>query len=221
MQLFKVLNDEQLKLIRDTFEELDWKDGKGSALGAAKDIKNNWQAYPNDEKFGPISEIMQNIVFKTNVKNYMHAKHLMGLRANKYGPGQTYGWHIDMTHMQGHRTDMSFTLFLSDPDTYEGGELVLKSLGSEVKVKPKAGEMIIYNTSLLHQVNPVVSGERLGIVGWVESFVSDDDARLSIFNLSTVLNALQKNVKEEKVTDKKVVEILNQTHSQLLRKFSR
>lgn len=220
MQLFRVLSDEQLEQVRDTFTKLDWKDGKGSARGAAKDIKNNLQAYPKDGNFEQITEIISKTIFTSKIKNYAYAKEVVGLRANKYGPGQTYGWHVDMSHMHGKRTDMSFTLFISDPDTYVGGELMMKTLGSTVSVKPKAGEMVLYPTGVLHQVNPVVEGERLGIVGWIESFIPDDVARMSLFNLSEVLAKLNLHVKDDKPIDKEDSELLNQTYYQLVRRFS-
>jgi PKHD-type hydroxylase len=220
MQLFKILNDEQIDMLRATFCELDWKDGKGSARGSAKDIKNNYQAYPGQDAFKPITEIITKTIFTSKVKNYAFAKEIVGLRANKYGVGQTYGWHVDMSHMNGKRTDMSFTLFLSDPDTYEGGELMMKTLGSSVQVKPKAGEMVIYPTGLLHQVNPVTKGERLGVVGWIESFIPDDDERAALFNLSEILNKLRLHVEKKEDIDRDSYEFMNQTYFQLIRKFS-
>jgi PKHD-type hydroxylase len=220
MQLFKVLNDEQIKMFRETCDKLEWKDGKGSARGAAKDIKKNQQAYPSDKNFKPISDIITKTVFSSMIKNYAFAKEIVGLRANKYGPGETYGWHVDMSHMNGKRTDMSFTLFLSDPDTYVGGELMMKTMGSTVSVKPKAGEMVIYPTGILHQVTPIQSGVRLGIVGWIESFIPDDVARASLFNLSEVLAKVSLHLDKGEKLEKETQETLNQTYYQLIRRFS-
>jgi len=221
MQIFKVFTDEQLTELRTIFEQLKWEDGKGSARGAAKDIKSNWQSYPGQEAFEPITEMVKNIIFKSLVKKYAFAKEIVGLRANKYGVGDTYGWHIDMALMAGKRTDLSFTIFINDPEDYDGGELELEALGAKVSAKPKAGEMIIYPTGLLHRVAPITRGTRLGIVGWIESFVRDDDARTCLYQLSNSLTDVRLNLEKSKPLPENAFDKFNQTHMQLVRILSK
>jgi len=126
-----------------------------------------------------------------------------------------------MPHMNGKRTDMSFTLFLSDPETYEGGELMMKELGSSIRVKPKAGQLVIYPTGVLHQVSPVTKGERLAVVGWIESFVPDDDARASLYNFSRIMIKMRSLIDTNGKVDQKTFDFMNQTYLQLIRKLSR
>jgi PKHD-type hydroxylase len=221
MQIFKVFNEAQVDEVRSIFEKLTWEDGKGSARGAAKDIKSNWQAYPTQEAFSPITQMVVDIIYKSVVKKYAFAKDIVGLRANKYGVGDTYGWHVDMALMAGKRSDLSFTIFLSDADSYEGGELEMEALGAKVSAKPKAGEMIIYPTGLLHRVAPILKGERLGIVGWIESFVRDDEARNCLYQLSNTLTDVRLNLEKSEPLPKNAFDKFNQTHMQLLRILSK
>jgi len=155
------------------------------------------------------------------VKKYAFAKEIVGLRANKYGVGDTYGWHIDMALMAGKRTDLSFTIFINDPEDYDGGELELEALGAKVSAKPKAGEMIIYPTGLLHRVAPITRGTRLGIVGWIESFVRDDDARTCLYQLSNSLTDVRLNLEKSKPLPENAFDKFNQTHMQLVRILSK
>jgi PKHD-type hydroxylase len=92
--------------------------------------------------------------------------------------------------MGGARSDLSFTLFLADPESYEGGELALQDSSGETEIKLSAGDAVLYPTGALHQVKPVTSGERLAVVGWVRSFVRRADQRDILFDLSLTLNAL-------------------------------
>ena len=89
----------------------------------------------------------------------------------------TYGTHVDDAIMGGVRTDLSFTLFLSDPESYQGGALVIDDAYGERDVRLPAGELILYPSTTLHRVDPVTSGVRLAAVGWVRSFVRDSSRR--------------------------------------------
>ena len=220
MQVFKVLNQDQLETIRKAFDELDWKDGRDTARGGAKKIKNNLQAYPTDPAFAPINEVVNQIVFNSLVRTYVYAKNVVGLRANSYSAGQTYGWHVDLSHMGKSRTDMSFTLFVSDPESYEGGELEMTSLGMSMKVKPKAGEMVIYPTGVLHQVAPVTSGIRLAVVGWIESFIADDEAREALYKIAIARGLLNSHVSAKTEITADNAEMVNETYHQLIRILS-
>ena len=114
---------------------------------------------------------------------------------SRYRGGHTYGAHVDDPLMQGDggqrfRTDLSFTLFLSDPGSYEGGALVLESRTLAHRVKLAAGSMIIYPSGRLHRVEPVTDGERLACVGWVQSAIRREEHRDALFDLSQVRGSL-------------------------------
>jgi PKHD-type hydroxylase len=220
MQVFKVLNQEQIDLIRKKFEVLEWKDGRDTARGGAKKIKNNLQAYPEDPNFSSISEIVTNIIHNSLISSYVYPKNIVGLRANSYTAGQTYGWHVDLSHMGKSRTDMSFTIFISDPDSYEGGELEMTSLGMNLKVKPQAGEIVIYPTGILHQVAEVKSGTRLAIVGWIESFIPNDEAREALYKLSIMRGLVTSHVKSNTEISSDNAELITESYHQLVRILS-
>lgn len=220
MQVFKVLNEAQIKMVRDSFKDLNWQDGRDTARGGAKKIKNNLQAYPADPAFKPISDFIDQILLHSLVSNYVYAKNIVGLRANSYSVGQTYGWHVDMSHMGKSRTDMSFTLFISDPEDYEGGELEMTSLGMNLKIKPKAGEIVVYPTGILHQVVEVTRGTRLAVVGWIESFIPNDEAREALYKLSIAKGLLNSHVTSGTELTAQNAELVNESYQQLIRIMS-
>ena len=101
-----------------------------------------------------------------------------------------YGRHIDNPFMSSGRADLSFTIFLSDKDTYSGGELLIENLNSENKFKLLPGEMIIYPSTYLHSVNEVIRGERLAFIGWIESYIKSIEEREYLFDLDAGAKAL-------------------------------
>lgn len=104
---------------------------------------------------------------------------------SRYEQGMAYGNHVDNSIMRGVRTDVSVTLFLSDPDQYGGGQLVIDSPAGEQEIKLAVGCAVTYPTTPLHRVAPVLSGERLAAVTWVRSFVRDAAKREMLFDLDT------------------------------------
>ena len=107
---------------------------------------------------------------------------------NRYEAGQAYGRHVDDAIMGPEttriRTDLSFTLFLSDPGTYEGGSLVVEGLDGDRQARLPAGSLVLYPTGALHEVEPVTSGIRLAGVGWVQSLIRRPDQREILFDLA-------------------------------------
>jgi PKHD-type hydroxylase len=103
---------------------------------------------------------------------------------SRYEPGMAYGAHIDNALMSEIRTDLATTLFLSRPDTYDGGELVIETPVGEERIKLDAGEAIVYAASTVHYVAPVTRGVRLAAVTWIQSVVRDERIRAILFDLS-------------------------------------
>lgn len=131
---------------------------------------------------------------------------------SRYTPGMSYGTHVDNAVMAGKRTDLSFTLFLSDPRSYEGGELVMQDNGAERAFKLPAGQMILYPTSVPHRVAEVASGARLAAVGWVRSYIRDTGEREILFDLDNAIAGLS--------ADQKDVEMrLSKVRSNLIRRW--
>jgi PKHD-type hydroxylase len=117
-------------------------------------------------------------------------KTILGPMFSRYEPGHAYGTHVDDALMGGVRTDVSFTLFLADPDSYDGGELVIDTASGEEAFKLPAGSAVAYPSSTLHRVLPVTRGARLAAVGWARSFVRDSARRELLFDLETARRRL-------------------------------
>jgi PKHD-type hydroxylase len=117
-------------------------------------------------------------------------KALSPLLFSRYDPDMHYGSHVDDALMDGMRTDVSFTLFLSAPESYDGGELVIESAAGEDAVKLSAGALVAYPSTSLHHVAAVTRGVRLAAVGWARSFIRDAARRELLFDLDTARSAL-------------------------------
>jgi PKHD-type hydroxylase len=189
--LDNILNADDLKGIHEMLPTIEFKDGKATAGWAAKAVKNNLQAQvANHQDLQQMVKLrlMQHPIFGLAA---MPAR-LSNLVLSKYGPGMSYGLHLDDALMERGRirTDLAFTIFLSDPESYEGGELMLDDDSGARSCKPAVGSAILYPGSHLHSVAPVSSGARLAIVGWVQSLVRDNLQRQILYDLSLVRQSL-------------------------------
>ena len=166
-------------------------DGRATAGFAARAVKNNEQADAADRSLDGIRNLVQDRIAKNDLfRMAVRPKALTPLMFARYERGKNYGSHVDDALMNGMRTDVSFTLFVSDPKTYSGGELVIESTAGEEPVKLAAGSMVIYPTTALHRVEKVSRGERLVCVGWVRSFIRDAGRRELLFDLDTARRRL-------------------------------
>jgi PKHD-type hydroxylase len=186
-----VLSAAELKTVRTALERVRFVDGRETAGFAARAVKDNQQADVSDRSLATVrslvaERIMGNDVFALAVR----PKALSPLLLSRYDEGMTYGSHVDDALMQGMRSDVSFTLFLSDPKTYQGGELVIESASGEDEVKLAAGALVAYPSTTLHRVNAVTRGVRLAAVGWARSFIRDAQQRELLFDLDTARRAM-------------------------------
>lgn len=185
-----VLNRPELDEINSKLAELAFVDGRVTAGWSARLVKDNEQAEASEQvetlKGQIAASILENELFQIAVR----PKTLTPLLISRYGPGHQYGTHVDDALMQGLRTDVSFTLFLADSDTYVGGELVIESSAGEQPFKLSAGSMIVYPSTFLHRVAPVESGLRMAAVGWARSYVRSTDNREILFDLETARHDL-------------------------------
>jgi PKHD-type hydroxylase len=180
-----VLSADDLATVTAALARAQFVDGRATAGFAARLVKNNRQAV-NDRKLDTVrklvaARILGNDVFRLAVR----PKALTPLMFSRYQDGMNYGSHVDDALMDGLRTDVSFTLFLSEPESYDGGELVIESASGEDAVKPGAGSLVAYPSTALHRVAPVTRGARLAAVGWARSFVRDGARRELLFDLDT------------------------------------
>ena len=134
------------------------------------------------------------------------------LRFSRCGPGEGYGRHLDDAYMAEGRSDLSFTVFLSAPEHYSGGELVLEGAGGEERCKLAAGAAVVYPSTLLHRVEPVGQGQRLVAVGWIESRIRSAEQRELLFELDTARRSLfARDGKSEEF------DLISRSYSNLLR----
>jgi PKHD-type hydroxylase len=186
-----VLSAEELDTVRAALSRARFVDGRDTAGFAARLVKNNRQAAAADRSIETVRKlvaerILGNELFRLAVR----PKALTPLLFSRYDADMHYGSHVDDALMDGMRTDVSFTLFLSEPDSYDGGELVIESAAGEDAVKLTAGSLVAYPSTTLHHVAAVTRGARLAAVGWARSFIRDAARRELLFDLDTARRAL-------------------------------
>jgi PKHD-type hydroxylase len=191
MLIAGVLSPEDLIEVRQAFENAQFVDGRETAGWAAKTVKNNLQAKAGDPALDAVrarvaERLEANVLFQMAVR----PRHMPPLLFAQYRDTMTYGTHVDDALMQGIRSDISFTLFLEEPETYDGGELVIESSAGENPVKGPAGSVYVYPSTSLHRVDAVTHGVRRVAVGWVQSHVRNADQREILFDLDTARRML-------------------------------
>lgn len=192
--LANVLDAELLLAARHIFAKRPFADGKKTAGWAAQGVKNNLQL---DAKDPAAKQILSRIMAAMGANPLFRAaaipKTISSMMFSRYTPGMSYGTHVDNAVMTGGtpiRTDISFTIFVSPPDGYQGGELVIESTSGEQAFKLDAGSALIYPSTSLHRVNPVTSGVRDVAVGWTQSLVRNPGHREILFDLDTARRTL-------------------------------
>jgi PKHD-type hydroxylase len=169
--------------------ESTFASGKLTAGHHAKSVKHNEQAAA--EASAPVLTKVRDALLKHPVfKAAAQPQSIVKLMLSRYRPGMHYGSHVDEPFMEGKRTDLSFTLFLSPPETYDGGDLVIEETDGERAFKLEAGSVILYPSTTLHRVEDVTSGERLAVVGWIRSRLRDAGQREIIFDLENAIASL-------------------------------
>lgn len=194
----KLLTPEQLAAVDQMMAKADYIDGRDTGGAAIKDIKNN--LHLDRKSIKGIDTIDQMILHALSDNNTVRAavlpKRILPPYYVKYTEGMAYGQHVDNPIMAppggGHplRTDVSMTIFLSPPESYEGGELVIKSDLGDATVKLAAGDAMIYPTGALHEVRAVTRGERRAIVTWMQSMIADAGRRQIVYELDLVCQSL-------------------------------
>src|SRR5687768_3493168 len=217
-----VLTPEQVAQGRQMLEEAEWIDGRVTAGHQSARAKDNMQL-PEDH---PVARQLGDMILQALQRNSLCISAALPLRVfpplfNRYEGGQSFGNHVDNAVRQvtgtPHRvrTDLSATLFFSQPDEYEGGELVVEDTYGVHSVKLPAGHLILYPASSLHHVRPVTRGARLASFFWVQSMVRDDGERTILFDLDVAIQRLMSDVPEHPT----VVELTSLYHN-LLRRWA-
>ena len=184
--IHQLLNAEEINFIKKELDNCsqDWEDGKKTAGSQASIVKNNLQLNRNTEISKKIAQsVNKKILSSQLIKSFSLPQRIHGIFFTKSSNNMHYGRHIDNPYMSSGRSDLSFTLPLTNKDSYKGGELIIETMNSEEKFKLNAGEIIIYPSCYLHAVNEVSNGERLVCVGWIESYVKSTEEREYLFDL--------------------------------------
>ncbi len=191
----KVLCSETLQRVTELVARSTWIDGRSTAGHLSATVKKNRQIPENDANGLEAS----GIILSQLAKHSTFASAALACKIspplfNVYETGEEYGPHIDgsirpfgATSM---RTDLSATLFLSDPESYDGGELVIKDATGEHAVKLPAGDILLYSATSVHFVSPVIRGARLASFFWVQSLIRDPQCRTILFDLDRLIQSL-------------------------------
>lgn len=196
-RLRNVLSPGEVQEVRQALEAADWVDGRASAGHLATRVKDNEQLAEDH----PASRRLGDLVLQALGRHQAFLAAALPLkvlppRFNRYRGGGQYGMHVDASVFSvpgtPHRirSDLSATLFLSDPDEYEGGELVVADTYGEHAVRLAAGDMVLYPGSSLHRVTPVTRGTRLASFFWIQSLVRDDGRRALMWELDGAIRDL-------------------------------
>lgn len=177
-----------LAALRDAAAALHWEDGAHTAGAMARAVKRNAQAAPGPAREAVLRKVEAALLASPAFLSAARPKGFVRLLVSRYEGGQAYGTHVDEPIMAGARTDLSFTLFLSDPDSYRGGALVIEDRIEDRAFKLRAGELLLYPSDTLHRVEAVAEGTRLAVVGWLTSWVPDPARREVLFDLDAALS---------------------------------
>lgn len=191
-----ILGREQVAQLRAALDAADWTDGRETVGTQGAQVKRNRQL----PDASPLRRQLGEVVLAALAKSPLYHAATLPLRTlpprfNRYEGGGEYGMHVDGSVMalpngEQLRSDISCTLFLSEPDDYDGGELIVSDTYGEHEVKLPAGDAIIYPSSSLHRVQPVTRGARVAAFFWVQSLVRDDGRRRLLYELDASIQRL-------------------------------
>jgi PKHD-type hydroxylase len=222
IELRKVLTPEQLAEARELLVGAQWADGSVTAGYQSARAKNNLQL-PEDS---PEGRRIGDLILEALADNGLFFSAALPARIfpplfNCYQGGRSFGVHVDnaVRYVPGTpvkvRTDVAMTLFLSEPEEYEGGELVIEDTFGSHAVKLPAGDMVLYPGTSLHRVTPVTSGRRLASFFWLQSMVASGEKRRLLFELDTAIQRLGRELDD----NSEVVRLTSVYHN-LLRRWA-
>jgi len=197
LQIPDVLTAEQVAHARHLLDTANWVDGRVTAGHQSTQVKDNMQL-PEDH---PVGRELGDMILEALQRNALFISAALPLRVfpplfNRYRGGQSFGNHVNNairqisgTHLRI-RTDLSATLFLGEPEEYDGGELVVEDTYGVHSVKLPSGHMVLYPSTSLHHVRPVTRGARVASFFWIQSMLRDDGDRTLLFDLDTAIQRL-------------------------------
>lgn len=192
-----ILSKAEVADFRQIMDAEEWEDGRSTAGAQSAEVKQNEQLPPD----GRTARLLGERVIKALTGNLTFISAAVPLEIfpplfNRYGPGKFFGEHVDncirgdqLTGLRI-RTDLSVTLFLSEPDEYDGGELIVEDYYGEHMVKLPAGHVVLYPSTSLHRVTPVTRGVRTSSFFWIQSMIKDPIARRTTYDMDLAIQSL-------------------------------
>lgn len=206
-----ILDGATLDALTDSLADDDlFAPGESTAAGRARQVKHNLQAPAGLPAVRGATGLIQAALDRHQVfQAAARPRQTARLIISRYDSGMGYGRHVDAPLIEGVRTDLSFTLFLSSPASYQGGALVIDSGAGEERIKLPAGSLVLYPGRFLHEVETVTSGSRLAAVGWVQSRVRGEEQRDLLFELDTALADLKAGHADPEDTQDRLAAVRN------------
>jgi PKHD-type hydroxylase len=196
-----ILSKADVAEFRDTMNACAWEDGRSTAGAQSAMVKQNEQLPPNSATARQLGErIVRALAASPLFISAAVPQRIFPPLFNRYGVGNHFGVHVDNAvrgdNLSGTRirTDLSVTLFLSEPDQYDGGELIIEDYYGSHEIKLPAGHLVLYPASSLHMVAPVTRGVRVASFFWLQSMIRDAHARSLIFDLDTAIQGLVERI---------------------------
>jgi PKHD-type hydroxylase len=215
-----LIDEATITRLRGWMAEATFEDGKATAGGNAALVKSNQQVSNDPVHPDPKLEEMKHLIRDALWDNPLFCAAAQPQRIHpplfsRYTEGMSYGTHMDNALMGKSRVDMSLTLFLSNPEDYDGGELVIELPFGERAIKLPAGSAVLYSTTALHRVATVTRGERLAAVTWVRSYIRDPALRELLYDLRTSYYRLADQLGKTPEIDQ-----LSKVYTNLLRRWT-
>lgn len=220
LEFKQIINEAQRQKIAQICRSAAFADGRKSAGLAAERVKNNLELAASPEQQGLINRIIMSAVAQhAEFRRFALPNKMADFIIARYLPGMTYGDHVDDPIMGAggprFRTDLSMTIFLSAADSYQGGELSLRTPFGLQQVKLDAGDAVVYPSSSVHRVAPVSQGERLVALTWMQSFVRDAAQRELLYELDQAREYLL-----QREPDSDACKQLDRSYANLLRMWA-
>ncbi len=218
-----VLSKHDVADFRRIMDAQSWEDGRSTAGAQSAEVKQNEQLPPDGETSRALGKrVISALSANTLFISAAVPLHIFPPLFNRYGPGKFFGEHVDNCirgdHLTGLRirTDLSVTLFLSEPEDYDGGELVIDDYYGSHRIKLPAGHAVLYPSTSLHMVTPITRGVRVASFFWLQSMIKDSHARRMTFDMD---NAIQELVVRLGRNDPQVRQLTNIYHN-LIRQWA-
>lgn len=220
MQLFNVLNADELTEIRAIFECADWVAVNNSEKGGL--TKESFhEAKLEMSSLLCIVKILERIFTTTIIKNFVFSKDILSVRCQRFEVGEGRSRQIDDYHVMSYKRDLSWVIFINDEDSCEGGALKIQSGGYERTANLGAGGIAIYKTGAATSISEVIKGKKEIITGGIESFIPSYNARETLYKLSEINELLRRLVEEEAIeVEKGHADRMNQAWHQIVRLLS-